>query len=132
MPLLAIGSLCRLGLSVVVARSRPPERDWAYAAHGFALPSGHSTNSAIAAGLVAWWLTGMLPTQRGRTVTWCLAGGYAFAVGLSRIYLGVHWPTDVLAGWLLAVCWLSVIGSLAHHRAGPPVSRTVLDGRQPL
>lgn len=120
---LAAGSLVRLELAVLVGRLRPPQRDWAYPASGYAWPSGHTTVSAIGAGLLAWWLIGGMH-RRGRRAVCILAALYVAAVGSSRVYLGVHWPSDVLAGWLLAICWLSLAGSLL-----PPAwrGRTVRD-----
>jgi membrane-associated phospholipid phosphatase len=59
----------------------------------FGLPSGHSQNA-----VVVW---GRLARDIKRTWGWILALALMFFIGLSRIYLGVHFPTDVLSGWLL-------------------------------
>lgn len=105
---LATGSLARLGVSVAVGRHRPPAHDWATAAGGYAFPSGHTTSSALAAGVLAWMTIRRLPERRGvRVAAWSLAALFAIAVGLTRVYLGVHWPTDVIGGWLFAIGWLS-------------------------
>jgi undecaprenyl-diphosphatase len=96
---LAVGQLLRVGLAVWIGRARPPVSDWVRAAGGFALPSGHTTTATLAAGLLG---LGLIRALRGaRRVAWvALAAGWAVAVGLTRVYLGVHWPTDVLGGWL--------------------------------
>lgn len=112
MAVLAAGSLLRFGLSVLVGRLRPPQRDWAYPAGGYAWPSGHTTVSAIGAGLLVWWLIGGMGNARKRALTILVALLYIAAVGSSRVYLGVHWPSDVLAGWLFALCWLSLAAGL--------------------
>ena len=109
---LAGGWLMRLAVSGLVRRARPPQRDWAYPAHGYAWPSGHTTVSAIGACLLLWWLIGDLRGRAIRRFAGLLTGVYVAGVGLSRIYLGVHWPSDVLAGWLMALCWLALAAGL--------------------
>lgn len=103
---LLVGQSVRTGLMTVLHRSRPPAADWAAHASGHAFPSGHTSSSAIAAGLLTWGLLRFLPGRRGRVPAgaWWLV---ALAVGCTRVYLGVHWPTDVLGGWLFAGFWLS-------------------------
>lgn len=104
---LVVGQQLRLALALAVDRARPPIADWAVHATGPALPSGHTTTSAlVAAGLVAAVLR-RTPPGRARTTAAtiavaALAAVWAVAVGVTRVYLGVHWPTDVAAGWLLA------------------------------
>lgn len=109
---LVSGQLIRLGISRAVARPRPPHELWLMHAGGYAFPSGHTTTAALAYGTAAALLIQRWP---GHRITSCsIAGLASVAVGLSRVYLGVHWPTDVLGGWLLAVSWLALC-ALAHH-----------------
>ncbi|MCX5207788.1 phosphatase PAP2 family protein [Kitasatospora sp. NBC_00240] len=105
---LAVGQLLRRGLMLLFARPRPPAADWVVASpSGYAFPSGHAFTGALAAGLLAW---AVLRTVRRRLAVplALLLGVVAAAVGLSRVYLGVHWPLDVLGGWLLAVGWFAL------------------------
>lgn len=104
----AAGVLCRTLVSALVARARPPRQDWADPATGFSFPSGHSTDSFLAAAVIAWLVARRLRAgTAGRTAIWLVASLYVLAVGASRIYLGVHWPTDVLGGWTFATVWLA-------------------------
>jgi membrane-associated phospholipid phosphatase len=108
---LLVGIGLRLALVNLMARPRPPRRDWAGFAHGYAFPSGHTTTSALSAGLLIWLVLGRLTGVRRATVATVLAC-WALAVGMTRAYLGVHWPTDVLGGWLLALAWLSIAAAV--------------------
>ncbi|MEU9097399.1 phosphatase PAP2 family protein [Streptomyces sp. NPDC048361] len=102
---LVLGQLVRYGVMLAVARPRPAPFDWVTTASGFSFPSGHTTTSALTAGLLAWAVLSRctLAAARPAIAVLCL---WAVAVGLSRVYLGVHWASDVLGGWLFASLWL--------------------------
>ncbi|MFE3830286.1 phosphatase PAP2 family protein [Streptomyces sp. NPDC059092] len=128
---LLAGQAVRYGLVRTIARPRPPVEDWATHASGFAFPSGHTTTSALTAGVLVWGVA--RASRRGargdrRATGWpsvacplmVLLGCWAVAVGLSRIYLGVHWATDVLGGWLFAGVWLGLGAALVRWRFPGP------------
>ncbi|ONH60168.1 PA-phosphatase [Frankia sp. CcI49] len=98
---LLMAQLLRTSLATVVGRARPPLADWMTHPSGFAFPSGHTTTSALVAAGLAAVLYRRARRRTTRVAAVVLPGLWAFAVGISRILLGVHWPTDVLAGWLL-------------------------------
>ncbi|MEH0581450.1 phosphatase PAP2 family protein [Streptomyces sp. B21-108] len=120
---LLAGQSIRSGLMELLARARPAPADWATAASGYAFPSGHATTSALAAGLLAWAVLRRTAPAQARTVC-AVAACWAVAVGLSRVYLGVHWPSDVLGGWLLAAAWLSLCAHVAARRLPGLTTRT--------
>ncbi|HTP17770.1 MAG TPA: phosphatase PAP2 family protein [Streptosporangiaceae bacterium] len=94
------GAAVRRQLSRAIARPRPPASVWLTEPDGFSLPSRHTALAALAAGAGTRALgIGGAP----RRVAPLLA---AAGVGASRVCLGVHWPGDVLAGWLFAGAWL--------------------------
>jgi undecaprenyl-diphosphatase len=70
-------------------------------------PSGHATSGAACLGAVAVLVAERLPSRRARRTLWTATIVLGLAVGLSRIALGVHYVTDVLAGWCLGVAWLA-------------------------
>lgn len=122
---LASAQLPRIALASLLARPRPPAGDWAWSASGFAMPSGHTTTSMVVAVLLT---VAAQRTVRGRwrPVLLALPGVWAVAVGVSRVFLGMHWPTDVLAGWLLAACWTGsaalVVLLLRRRKSGAVIS----------
>jgi undecaprenyl-diphosphatase len=103
---LAAAQAVRYGVMSLVARPRPATLEWATRASGWSFPSGHTTTSAIAGGLLALAVLARAP--RGGRALAALLACWAVLVGLTRVYLGVHWFSDVLGGWLFALCWLSL------------------------
>lgn len=102
---LAVGQGIRYGLMELFARPRPPAADWAGYAAGYAFPSGHATTSALAAGILAWGIAWRVRPAAARA-WWTVLALWAAGVGLTRVYLAVHWPGDVVGGWLLATVLL--------------------------
>ncbi|WP_079123697.1 phosphatase PAP2 family protein [Streptomyces sp. NBRC 110611] len=123
---LAACQVIRYGLMLLFARPRPPAADWAVLASGHSFPSGHATTSALAAGILAWGIARRTRPAAPRATTGRLEHAcraalalWAVGVGLTRVHLGVHWPGDVLAGWLLATTLLTLAGpSLARSGHG--------------
>ncbi|MDX3435777.1 phosphatase PAP2 family protein [Streptomyces stelliscabiei] len=103
---LGIGQAMRYGVMTLVQRPRPTHAGWAASAGGWAFPSGHTTTAAITAGLLV--IAVSLRGPRGATSLRVVIGCWGVLVGLSRVYLGVHWFTDVIGGWLFATGWLGV------------------------
>ena len=67
-------------------------------------------------GVLAGLLAGRIGSRLGRVLIWTLAALLVAAIGLSRIYLGVHYPSDVIAGYLAAALWVSTLVTLDHMR----------------
>jgi undecaprenyl-diphosphatase len=101
------GSLLTVSImKVVVGRSRPPVTDRIANAYGAAFPSGHSANVVAACGILAWVATRFVHRTWLRAAIWTVAAVVALLVGVSRVYLGVHWPSDVLSGWIVGAAWV--------------------------
>jgi undecaprenyl-diphosphatase len=79
----------------------------------YSFPSGHALISLCFYGLVAGMLSFHLEKRWWRAVVWSAAGLIIGLVGMSRIYLGVHWPSDVLAGYSAALIWMGAVRVLA-------------------
>lgn len=92
-----------------VERTRPPTLGVLASAHGFSFPSGHTQAATVtyaAIVLVVGWIL-IRPGPAVRRVSAVLVVLVVGAVGLSRVFLGVHWPTDVLGGWLIGSAWVT-------------------------
>jgi membrane-associated phospholipid phosphatase len=101
------GVYAEIWINHVIGRARPPVADWAGAAGGASFPSGHTTAATLFALSCAWALAGRARPGWPRRAVWAGAGAYALIVGWSRVWLGVHWPTDVAAGWLFSAAWIA-------------------------
>ena len=106
----------------IVGRARPPLIDavppYEYA---FSFPSGHTLNSTVVAGMVAYLVACRLKSRLARTLCGIAAGIWAVAMGVSRVFLGHHWFTDVVFAWLLGLAWLSLL--ITAHRVFLAVRR---------
>lgn len=96
-------------LKTAILRSRP-DLWMAHASFGF--PSGHATQSmAIAIALVILWRS-----SRKLPIIVAISIAAVFLVGVCRMYLGFHYPSDILAGWMLSLAWVTVLGLLFNPR----------------
>lgn len=94
----------------LVGRERPPLPFALVDADGYSFPSGHATGTAAVTVITAWILTRwLIPWWTGRVVVWAVAIGSVFLIGFSRVYLGVHYVSDVLAGWMLGTAWAGAV-----------------------
>ncbi|MEA2567736.1 MAG: cation-transporting P-type ATPase [Actinomycetota bacterium] len=100
--------LLSLAVSEVVARARPPAAFMAIHAQGFSFPAGQAAQAALY-GAVAYVVGRSLPRWETRVTMAAAAAAVSFVLGASAVYLGVHWPTDVLGGWAIAAGWLVVV-----------------------
>ena len=131
--LLTAGALAGVG-KVLVARTRPPAQFRLIPESDASFPSGHSTDSAalyLTLGLIVAVVLLRRPLARVAMVA--AAGLVAVGVGVSRLVLGVHWPTDVLAGWALGAMVAVMVGTgalLASHLAPADPSAGAGDRRR--
>jgi membrane-associated phospholipid phosphatase len=110
----------------IIGRVRPPLVD-AVSPYEYSpsFPSGHTLNALVVAGVVAYLLLLRRKSVHGRVITLVVAALFALTIGLSRVFLGHHWFTDVLAAWALGAAWLALI--ITAHR----LYITVRAGRAP-
>ena len=84
-----------------VLRARPDASLHLVTQGGYSFPSGHSVTSIVFYGLMLYLIQKHCKNKKLKTVLSWICGILAVIIGPSRIYVGVHWPTDVLAGWCL-------------------------------
>ncbi|BCT74835.1 hypothetical protein SCMU_06770 [Sinomonas cyclohexanicum] len=136
-PAAAVGSLLvTLFGKQLTGRARPP---LALAVppyeHTPSFPSGHTLNATVLAGIIAYLVCLKVRHTWARVATITVAAAYAFAIGLSRVFLGHHWLTDVVAAWFLGLAWLTIV-IVAHRvfhlvrlsRAAAPTAAGAHDG----
>lgn len=99
------GLMMTMVLKQVFSRARPQEIYHATVATGYSFPSGHAMMSAVVFLTLAVLAARLAPRTLMRVYLVALAGLLAGLVGLSRIYLGVHWASDVAAGWAAGSAW---------------------------
>jgi membrane-associated phospholipid phosphatase len=109
-------------LKVALARARPPT---AYAAiDEYSFPSGHAALGMVVFGFLAFLLGHGKPGWQQTAYALC-AAGIAVLVAFSRLYLGAHWISDVIASFGLGIAWIALLGiAYSHHVRERPVRGT--------
>jgi undecaprenyl-diphosphatase len=102
----------------VVKRQRPPQDIWVKSAHGWSWPSGHTAVAVVVFVVLAMVLTHFMRSRVAQVATWTAAVVAIAAVGFSRIELGVHWTTDVLASVVFVSGWLGATVALFARELG--------------
>lgn len=120
---IAGNALLNISLKAIFERARPVHDAVLVHAPGWSFPSGHSSGSVVAYGMLAYVvLRSLPPAQRSRygLVVVLIATALAFSIGCSRIFIQAHFATDVLAGFASGTAWLAIcIGSIEltrHYR----------------
>ena len=108
------GLTITMSLKNLVARPRPNLIPHGSVVTGDSFPSGHSMMSTVTFFTLAVMLARIESRKGIKAFFLSLASVLAFVVGLSRVYLGVHWPSDVLAGWCLGLLWATVCWLVVH------------------
>jgi membrane-associated phospholipid phosphatase len=102
--------LINMTVKRLVSRSRPPEELAVLGEHSFSFPSGHTVGTTVVWLLSAWLISRVLIYRLAARITvWTIALLIVVAVGVTRVFLGVHFPSDVLAGWALGAAWAVII-----------------------
>ncbi len=119
------GALLSTLLKLGFARPRPELVPHAVQVYTTSFPSGHAMLSAVTYLTLGALLTRVQLRRRVKTYLLTLAVILTLLIGLSRIYLGVHWPTDVLAGWCVGaawamLCWLVTLWLQHRGQMEPP------------
>lgn len=120
-----LGSAAVETIRAFIARPRPVLTGQLMEVNSHSFPSGHAAISAIVYLTLATLLFPVLPNRRIRAFVLVVALVLTVSVGLSRLYLGVHWPSDVVAGWAFGGVWAMLwwrieLALLDRSRAGAP------------
>ena len=99
------------GFKWIVARPRPASLIPYTAAESFSFPSGHALSGLCLYGAIAWIVSARLENPALKTAIWIITVVLVFLIGTSRVYIGIHYPSDVLAGFLAAAAWTAAVMS---------------------
>jgi len=121
---IASGTLVSVALKLGFGRPRPDLVPHGSIVNSASFPSGHSMLSALVYLTLGALLARLQPKRRLKAYVILLSLLVTVGVGISRVYLGVHWPTDVLAGWAAGaawamLCWILVLWLQRHHQVEP-------------
>lgn len=114
---LGLSALCNKALKSIFARPRPEELQLVIETN-YSFPSGHAMNNMVLYLMLILFILSHLKNTRLQVALVVACSGLVLMIGLSRVYLGVHYPTDVLAGWSLGACFALTAYTLWQARQG--------------
>ena len=120
-----LASAANSGLKLLIARARPELLEPVIVEHGFSFPSGHSALGMVAYGVLAVLVGRSRLPARARAAIIFGLGVLVGLIGISRIWLGVHYPTDVLAGWTAGGVIVLVYAALTSRVSPEPAAGAV-------
>jgi undecaprenyl-diphosphatase len=106
-------------------RPRPPQVFHLTPTMSQSYPSGHAMMSAVTFLTLGAMVAELVQGRRRRIYIFSVASAVTFLIGLSRVYLGVHYPTDVIVGWATGLAWAAFMSALLHglKRKSPIVAQ---------
>ena len=120
-PLILIGGAAAVSVTAtsvgkkLIGRTRPDHADAVPPYESSpSFPSGHTLNTTVVIGLVVYLACLQIHSTVARVGLIAAGGSFIFAMGMSRVYLGHHWMTDVIIGWVLGLAWVGIV-ILAHR-----------------
>lgn len=109
-------SLANKGIKALIMRPRPDIAEFLIEQGGWSFPSGHSITSMFFFGMAIWLIRKNVQSRKIANVLTVLLAIPLVLIGVSRVYLGVHYPTDVLAGWCLGMMAIAFVTGLIKIR----------------
>ncbi|MEC5191965.1 MULTISPECIES: phosphatase PAP2 family protein [unclassified Arthrobacter] len=120
-PLILIGGAAAVSVTAtslgkkLIGRARPDHADAVPPYESSpSFPSGHTLNTTVVIGLVVYLACLQITRTLARVGLIAAGAAFIFAMGMSRVYLGHHWMTDVIIGWVLGLAWVGIV-ILAHR-----------------
>lgn len=120
-PLILIGGAAAVSVTAtslgktLIGRTRPDHADAIPPYESSpSFPSGHTLNTTVVIGLVVYLACLQIQRTAARVSLIAAGAAFIFAMGMSRVYLGHHWMTDVIIGWVLGLAWVGIV-ILAHR-----------------
>ena len=104
------------GFKWLFARPRPPAMIAYPTAEGYSFPSGHALSGLCLYVMIAWIVTNRLDNPAVKAGIWIFTIVLVFLIGASRVYIGIHHPSDVAAGWLAAAIWTAAVMAADERR----------------
>ena len=116
-------------IKATVGRTRPDLLEPIIVEHGFSFPSGHASLSMVAYGTLAVLVSRSYLPRGARLAVYGVVMALVFLIGLSRVWLGVHYPSDVIAGWVAGATVVLVYASLTRRVSREPAEAVVAADR---